>query len=119
MRLLEEFVVQLAVVLLLADVGAHANAVQHEVNLAAQLLLRARKQRLQLLRRRSIGRDDGRVALLAQLVDFAHAHGQRRIGEHEAGAFGVGPLGHFPGNGLVVERAGNDADFAGEEVIRH
>ena len=104
-RLREEVVVQIVVGAALADVGRHADRVEHEVELAAEVFHGLVDQVLQIGDARGIGRNDDRVALLGQPVDGSHADGYGGIRENDLGTLLHGTFGHFPGDRLLVERS--------------
>ena len=119
-RGLEELVVDVGVVLALAHVGTHANAVQDEVHFAAEVLHGPFKQLLQVFFARGVGGNDRSVATqLGQVVDFPHAHGHGGIGQHNFSALCVGFQRHFPGDGHVVEGSEDDALFSFQKIVRH
>ena len=72
-RLREEIVIQIVIGASLADVGRHADRVEHEIEFAPEVLHRLVDQVLQIPDARGVGRNDDRIALLGQLRDGSHA----------------------------------------------
>ena len=93
----------------LADVGRHADRVEHEVELAAEMLHRPVHQVLQILHVRGVGRHDDRTALLGQPADRSHADRHGGIREDDLGTLLHGAFRHLPGDRLLVERAENQS----------
>ena len=106
-RLGEEIVIQIVVGAALADVGRHADRVEHEVELAAEMLHRLVDQVLQILDARGVGRNDNRIAFFGQLRDGSHADRYGSIGEDDFGSLLHGSFRHFPGDRLLVECSEN------------
>ena len=76
---------------------------EHEVELAAEVLHGLVDQVLQIGDARGVGRDHDRVALLGQLIDGSHADGYGGIRKHDLGTLLHGTFSHFPGDRLLVE----------------
>ena len=106
-RLGEEIVIQVVIGAAFADVGRHADRVEHEVELAAEMLHRLVDEVFEVLYARGVGRDDDRVALLGQLRDGSHADRYGSIGEDDLGTLLHGALRYLPGNGLLVQSSEN------------
>ena len=105
-------VVDIGVVLALADIGAHSNGVQHKVHLAAEMFHGLLEQVGQILDTRRVRRHyRGAPYLLCEFVNFAHAHGHRCIGQHQLSSLGMRLNRCFPSDGLVVQSTENDALF--------
>jgi len=119
-RGLQPAVVDVGVVLALAHVRAHADAVQDKIDLPSKMLHRPFKQRSQILDAGGIRGNDGSAADLGgEVVNFAHPHGHRGVREDDFSALRMGLQRGFPRDALVVQGTEDDAFFAFEEVVGH
>ena len=102
-RLGQVVVVEVIVGAALADVGRHADRVEHEVELATEVLHGLVDEVFEVLDAGSVCRDDDRIAFFSQLADGSHADRYGGIGEDDFGTLFHGAFGHFPGYGLLVQ----------------
>ena len=104
----------------LADIGAHPNAVEHEVHLAPKMLHGTFKKCLKIFLAGRVGWNDRSVPTkFGKVVDFPHAHGHGGVGQDNLCALGVGLKGHLPRNGHVVQGTENNALFSFQKIVRH
>ena len=101
--LLVPLVVQVVIAAALADIGAHAYAVQQEVHLPPERGTALIEEPLHVRIVGGIGTDNARTNGFRQLVDLSHPHGDRSVGEHDGRSFSMGKLGYLPCDALVVQ----------------
>ena len=82
---------------------------QHEVEGAAEVFHSAVHERAEIFEARGISGNQLAAVRVGEFLQGTHPQRQGRIREDDVRAFGDGPLGHLPGDGLVIEGTGDDA----------
>ena len=118
-RLGQVVVVQVVVFASFPYVEGHADRMEDEIELAAEVLHGPVDEAFQIGHARGVGRHDDRAALLGQLVDRAHADRDGSIGQYDLGALFDGAPGHFPCDGILVQGTENQPLFPFQQIVRH
>ena len=117
--LLEEIVAEVIIAAALTYVWRHAYGMEDEVELAAEVLEAGIHEMLQVLDRSCVGRNEKAARLFGKLVESSESEREGGVGEYQFGAFLIGLFGHFPGNGLLVHRAGDYSLLAFQQIVSH
>ena len=118
-RLGQVIVVQIVVFASFSYVEGHADRMEDEIELAAEVLHGPVDEAFQIGHARGVGRHDDRAALLGQLVDRAHADRYGRVRQHDLGSLLNGAPGHFPCDGILVQGAENQPLLPFQQIVRH
>ena len=103
----------------LTDVERHSDGMEHEVDLTAEYLLRAREDRRKVLDASSIGRDEFGTCQFAKLPDLSHTASCCGVGEGEDSALLLSLFSDLPSDRLVVECAEDNSALTFQKVLYH